>query len=267
MLRDKIDGILAYSIFYTLGMVAFVLLALWLCRRRGIPLRNGLLLGLCYIWSMNTGARILHDILNDRFEWVNYFDPGYYFEPGLWGGPLAYLAIATAGTLLLARDRRNMLDIVVLALPVPMILAKVACLVSGCCYGAVSNMPWAVTFPEGGTERTAPAGVALHPTQLYEILVLAVIVAIFVILDRKRWSGTLPVWFVLLYGVGRPLAESFRAPEKINAVIGPLTLSQAVCSVGALIAGLLLVVEWRFGTIVSWIKKIERRYPYGEADS
>jgi phosphatidylglycerol:prolipoprotein diacylglycerol transferase len=203
---------------------------------------------------MNTGARILYDILNNRFDWINYFDPAYYMKPGMWGGPLVYLAIATAGTLLLARDRRSMLDIVVLTLPVPMILAKVACFANGCCYGAVCSLPWAVTFPEGGTERTAPAGVALHPTQLYEILVLAVIMVVLVALGRGRWRGTLLAWFVMLYGIGRSLTEFFRAPEKLNAVIGPLTLSQAVCLAAALIAGLALIV----------IRHLERdpsRYP------
>jgi phosphatidylglycerol:prolipoprotein diacylglycerol transferase len=266
MLRE-INGILTYAIIYTMSMTVFMLLALWFCRRREIPLRNGILLGLCYIWSMNTGARILHDILNDRFEWVNYFDPSYYMEPGLWGGPLAYLAIATAGTLLLARDQRNMLDIVVLALPVPMILNKVACFAGGCCYGAVSNLPWAVAFPEGGTERTAPAGVSLHPTQLYEILVLVIIGVVFLLLDRKRWKGTFLAWFIMLYGIGRPITEFFRAPEKLDAVVGPLTLSQSVCFAAALVAGVALILEWRFGTIVSWIKKIEGRFPRGEAGS
>ncbi|MCJ7526000.1 MAG: prolipoprotein diacylglyceryl transferase [Candidatus Aminicenantes bacterium] len=253
MLRE-INGVLTYAIVYTLGMMAFILLALWLCHRREIPLRNGVLLGLCYIWSMNTGARILYDILNNRFDWINYFDPGYYMQPGMWGGPLVYLAIATAGILLLARDRRSMLDIVVLTLPVPMILAKVACFANGCCYGAVCSLPWAVTFPEGGTERTAPAGVALHPTQLYEILVLAVIAVVLVALGRGRWRGTLLAWFVMLYGIGRSLTEFFRAPEKLNAVIGPLTLSQAACLAAALIAGLALIV----------IRHLERdpsRYP------
>jgi phosphatidylglycerol:prolipoprotein diacylglycerol transferase len=188
--------------------------------------------------------------LNNRFDWLNYFDPAYYMEPGMWGGPLVYLAIATAGTLLLARDRRSMLDIVVLTLPVPMILAKVACFVNGCCYGAVCSLPWAVSFPEGGTERTAPAGVALHPTQLYEILVLAVIAVVFVALDRKRWRGTLPAWFVMLYGIGRPLTEFFRAPERLNAVIGPLTLAQAVCLAAALVAGLALIAVRYLGVIV-----------------
>jgi len=266
MLRE-INGILTYAIIYTLSMIVLVLLALWLCRRREIPLKNGILLGLCYIWSMNTGARILYDILNNRFDWLNYFDPAYYMEPGMWGGPLVYLAIATTGTLLLARDRRSMLDIVVLALPVPMIMAKVACFASGCCYGAVCSLPWAVTFPEGGPERTAPAGVALHPTQLYEILVLAVIAIVFVALDRKRWKGTLLAWFVLLYGIGRPLTEFFRAPEKLDPIIGPLTLSQAVCFAAALVAGLILIVVWHPGSIGRWLNEIEKRYRRKGADS
>ena len=241
MLRDT-HGILAYAIFYTLSMTTHVLLAIWLCRRREIPLRNGIALGLCYIWSMNTGARILYDILNNRFNWLNYFDPGYYMEPGMWGGLLVYLVIAPTGTLLLAHDRRSMLDMVVLTLPVPMILAKVACFVNGCCYGAVCSLPWAVIFPEGGTERTAPAGVPLHPTQLYEIIVLAVIAVVLVVLNRERWRGTLLAWFLLLYGIGRPLTEFFRAPERLDAIIGPLTLSQVICVVASLLAGLTLVI-------------------------
>jgi phosphatidylglycerol:prolipoprotein diacylglycerol transferase len=248
MFRET-NGILTYAILYTLGMMAHVFLAIWLCRRREIPLRNAIALGLCYIWSMNTGARILYDILNNRFDWLNYFDPGYYMEPGMWGGPLVYLVIASVGTMLLARNRRRMLDIVVLTLPVPLILAKVACFANGCCYGAVCSLPWAVIFPEGGTERTAPAGVPLHPTQLYEILVLVVIAVVLMALDRKRWRGTLMAWFVMLYGIGRPLTEFFRAPEKLNAVIGPLTLSQAICFAAALIAGVALIVVRHVGVI------------------
>lgn len=241
MLRE-INGALTYAIFYTLSMIIFMLLALWLCRRRGLPLINGVLLGLCYIWSMNTGARIMYDILNNRFDWSNYIDPAYYMEPGMWGGPLVYLTIAITGTLLLARDRRSMLDIVVMTLPIPMILAKVACFMNGCCYGAACHLPWAVTFPAGGTERTAPPGVALHPTQLYEIIVLTIVILAFVMLDRQRWKGTLIVWFVMLYGIGRPITEFFRDPERLKIVIGPLTLSQAVCFVGAILAGLILIV-------------------------
>jgi phosphatidylglycerol:prolipoprotein diacylglycerol transferase len=194
---------------------------------------------------MNIGARILYDIMNSRFAWFNYFDPGYYTQPGMWGGPLVYLVIASMGALLLTRDRRSMLDIVVLTLPVPMILSKAACFANGCCHGAICDLPWAVVFPEGGTERTAPAGVPLHPTQLYEILVLVIVAVFLIVLNNNRWRGTLIAWFVMLYGIGRPLTEFFRAPEQFDPVIGLLTLSQVICFTAALIAGLVLLVVRR----------------------
>ncbi|MFQ5757741.1 MAG: prolipoprotein diacylglyceryl transferase family protein [Acidiferrobacterales bacterium] len=53
-----------------------------------------------------------------------------------------------------------------------MILAKVACFVNGCCYGAESSVPWAMALADGAR---GPAGIPRHPTPLYEIFVLAVI--------------------------------------------------------------------------------------------
>ena len=241
----EIGGILTYKIVYILSMITHLVLAVWLCRRRKMPVRVGVALGLCYFWGMNMGARMLYDVLHSRFDLLNYIDPDYYMKPGMWGGPLAYLTVATAGTLLLARDKRGIFDLIVLTLPLPMILAKVACFANGCCYGAPCSLPWAVTFPEGGDYYTAPPGVPRHPTQLYEILVLGVIQVVFVVLDQKRWRGTLMVWFVMLYGIGRPLTEFFRAAEKRNVVIGPLTLSEAVCLAAALLAGIALIIARR----------------------
>jgi phosphatidylglycerol:prolipoprotein diacylglycerol transferase len=241
MLRE-IGGILTYKIVYVLSMLTFVVLALWLCRRQKIPLRIGVALGLCYIWGMNMGARMLYDLLNHRFHLPNYFDPAYYMQRGMWGGPLAYLAVATAVTLLLAHEKKRLLDLIVLTLPLPMILAKVACFANGCCYGAPCNLPWAVTFPAGADYYTAPPGIPRHPTQLYEILVLGVVQVTFLKLDRQRWKGLLMAWFVMIYGIGRPLAEFFRASEKRILFIGPFTLSEALCLTAALVAGIVLII-------------------------
>jgi phosphatidylglycerol:prolipoprotein diacylglycerol transferase len=118
-----------------------------------------------------------------------------------------------------------------------MILAKVACFVNGCCYGAPTSLPWALNFPEGAK---APPGIPRHPTQLYEIVVLIVIAFALQHLYRARWRGTLLLWFVMLYGLGRPATEWLRAaPERVPTV-GPLTASQAVCMVAAVTCGIAL---------------------------
>ena len=224
----KIGETDTYSYFYGLSMLVHLGLALWLCRRRGIRLRVGVGLGLCYAWGMGLGAKLLYDILHHRLDWRNYLDIDYYFADGLWGGPLAYLAVAVAAIMIFARDKRGMVDVAVLALPVPMMLAKVACFVNGCCYGAACDWPWAVSFVEG---VDAPAGIPRHATQLYEIGVLLVIQLVFAVLGRRRWRwrGTLVLWFVALYGLGRPLSEFFRAPAEREPFIGALTASQVVC--------------------------------------
>lgn len=238
----EIDGVLTYAIVYAIGMLAHMILAIWLCRRRGVSIMAGIGLGLCYAFAMNTGARILYDILHHRVDLLNYFDPSYYMKPGMWGGPLVFLAIAMTGVLVLARDKREMSDVVVLTLPAPMILAKVACFLNGCCYGAPCDLPWAVTFPEGADYYTAPPGIPRHPTQIYEIVVLLVIQAVLMALNRGRWKGTLILWFLMLYGVGRSVTEFFRATEKRVATIGSLTSSQAVLLAAAAIATMVLIL-------------------------
>jgi phosphatidylglycerol:prolipoprotein diacylglycerol transferase len=237
-------GIRTYSIVYGLSILAHVLIALGYCWRRKIPLRVGGLLGFAYAFGMIVGAKILYDLLEKHFAGLDYFRVQYYLEGGLWGGPLAYLAIAVAGVFLLSRDRRTWLDLVVLTLPIPMILAKVACFCNGCCYGAESSLPWAIAFPEGAK---APAGVARHPTQLYEILVLLTILIVLGALDRQRWRGTLLLWFVAIYGVGRPLTELFRGDAGTTRsqglpTVGPFTASQITCLAAATVAVVGLLV-------------------------
>jgi phosphatidylglycerol:prolipoprotein diacylglycerol transferase len=244
-----IGGLRIYTFVYVFSMFAYLAMTLFYCRKLEIPRKVGVALSGCYVFGMAVGARILCDLLNHRLDWRNYLDISYYFTDGLWGGPLAYLAVAVTGVALLGRDRARLFDLVALTLPIPMILAKVACLLNGCCYGAPCDVPWALTFPEGAK---APPGIPRHPTQIYEIVVLVVIAIVFHRLDRARWRGTLVLWFVLLYGLGRPLTEWFReAPERVPR-FGPLTASQAVCMVAAVVCAIALARSRLRRAAVPW---------------
>ena len=233
-----ISSLRTYMVFYGLSMVVQMWLSVRLCRRRGVTWKAGVALGLGYFWGMCVGAKILYDLLNSRFDWHNYLDIGYYFGLGAWGGPLAYLAVAVTGVLLFARDRRVMLYVVVLTLPVPMVLAKSGWFVNGCCYGTVSSLPWAMPLAEGAQ---GPAGIPRHPTPLYEILVLIVIAIVFARLDAQRWKGTFVLLFVLLYGIGRPLSELWRATDELRMPLGPFSASPLTCLPAPLVAGVPLL--------------------------
>lgn len=231
---------------YSLAALAHFVLALRWSGRVGSSRQLAVGLTVCFLLGMGLGARILHDLLHGQFNPANYLRPGYFFSDGLWGGPLAYLGLAVAMVVVLplivapllriqnlTNWRAAALDLMVLALPIPMAIAKVACMVNGCCFGSPCNWPWGIVFPY---RATPPAGIPRHPTQLYEAGALVFIYLVLVTLERRRWHGLLTLWFVFLYGLARPVTEFFRLPTDRPAFLGALTLSQTICLAGSVIS-------------------------------
>jgi len=181
--------------------------------------------------GMTVGAKILYDIQSSQFDLGALLSLRHFLQGGLWGGMLAYFILAVPLVLILAKNRRAALDLIALSLPVPWIFAKIGCLVNGDCYGKESSLPWAITFAEGA--RGAPPGVPLHPTQIYEILVIVCVLVVFKILNYERWRGTMLLWFLALYGTGRAATDFFRGDFEQHLYIGPLTLSQLICLIAA----------------------------------
>lgn len=230
-----------YAVFYHLGILCHFVIGWLLARRLGLRRRVWIVLGVCYLLGMTVGATVLFDIQHDMFSFRALVSVDHYMQGGLWGGPLGYLALAVPSALLLARPKRAAVDLAVLTLPIPMILAKVGCLMNGCCYGKSASIFWAITFPEH-EEGPVPKGIPLHPTQVYEMLVLAIILAVFVKLDRRRWQGTMLLWFLALYGPGRALTEVFRGDLHEEVAVGPVSLSQLICVSVACVSITLLCV-------------------------
>ena len=235
----KIGPLKLYTVIYILSMFAHVWAAQVWCRRLALTRRSGLWLSAFFFFGMAVGARILYDVLQHRLHLSNYLRPGYYFEDGLWGGPLAYLLIAIPFILIRGTRWRDHLDLMVLALPLPMVLAKFACLLNGCCFGEPCDWPWCISFHPGAE---APADIPRHPTQAYEIIVLVFAWFVLVRLDRRRWAGLLTLWFGVIYGLGRPMTEIFRVVDVRRPSAGILTTSQLVCLAGAGLAALALLI-------------------------
>jgi phosphatidylglycerol:prolipoprotein diacylglycerol transferase len=191
---------------------------------------------------MTVGAKVLYDIQNAQFDFRALLSIRHYMQGGLWGGLLAYFILAIPLVLILAKNKRSALDLVAMSIPVPWILVKIGCLFNGCCFGKESSLPWAITFPEGA--RGAPPGVPLHPTQIYEILVVICVLVVFIKLNYDRWRGAMLLWFLALYGTGRAATEFFRGDIDHNVSVGPLTLSQLICLVAAGVSIILLFL-WR----------------------
>jgi len=81
-------------------------------------------------------------------------------------------------------------------------IGRIGCTINGCCYGAISNLPWAVTWTHPNT--IAPLGIPVHPTQVYELLwdLLVFAVLWWVLRRRLTQPGALFAAYLALYSLG-----------------------------------------------------------------
>ncbi|HSC35017.1 MAG TPA: prolipoprotein diacylglyceryl transferase family protein, partial [Thermodesulfobacteriota bacterium] len=62
-------------------------------------------------------------------------------------------------------------DLAAPALALAYAIGRVGCFLVGDDYGVPSDLPWAMAFPKG----LPPTNVPVHPTQLYEIIIMSVV--------------------------------------------------------------------------------------------
>ena len=170
----------------------------------------------------------------------------------VWKGGMAFhgglLGVAVA-EVLFCRSRRIPLfaftDAVACAAPIGLFLGRVANFINGELYGRISDVPWAMVFPNGGP-------LPRHPSQLYEAVLegLVLIVLLLVMWRRKGIRcrpGILTGIFLVGYGLARGFAEQFRELDPgVAFLVGGTTWAQWL-SVVMVAAGALLIVRalWR----------------------
>lgn len=191
----------AYSTLYVLAWVVAVALGTVAAWRRGFSWWRVLITFVVALAVGIAGARLLDLGVN----WGYYADDlsrayglgfrGFSLDGGL------VLALATA--LLLSRALRlpvwRLADSAVPALAAGIVLMRVGCFLNGCCFGTITSLPWAVTYPPGSaawayqvaTGRTGLLGLAgmvrpVHPTQLYEIIAALLLCGVSVWFLRRR---------------------------------------------------------------------------------
>ncbi len=235
-MHPYVAGLPTYSFFYGGAAIVQFAVCLALARRMELSRWWSLALAGCYCLGMFVGAKALYDVGQHAFHFANLVSPASYEKGGLWGGPLVVLAAAVPIALATKKSAR-LCDLLALSLPPALALAHAGCFFAGCCYGRPTTMPWAVTFPAGSKP---PNGVPLHPTQLYEIALLALTLAALVA-ARRKWPGLLLAWFLALYGAGRAVIELFRGDERLSWA--GISLSQAICAAVAAAAALVLAIS------------------------
>jgi len=163
-----------------------------------------------------------------------------------------------------------------------MALARIGCLLAGCCFGGLSGhpellanvadpalqrqlatvpvlaafeLPWALRFPAGSFAHgqhvalglippDAPASLPVHPVQLYETLLLLILWAV-VVGHRRCWRqpGSEALAVLAGYAALQFGLEFLRGDNLL--VAGPLTLNQLFCLAAALLVAALLTSRYR----------------------
>lgn len=242
--------------WYSLAYLAGIFLGYWyllkLIKQPGAPMARRHADDLVFYASLGV-------ILGGRLGYVLFYRPGYYFENPLeiiklWDGGMSFhggVLGTSAGILYLAWKEKlqwlRLHDYVACVVPIGLFTGRLANFVNAELWGAPTDVPWAVRFPEviGGVVTLGPPR---HPSQLYEAalegLVLFAILAFMFWRSRARYQpGMLVGAFLFFYGVFRFGVEFIREPDshlREFAAMTGLHMGQWLC-VPMIVGGLYLM--------------------------
>jgi phosphatidylglycerol:prolipoprotein diacylglycerol transferase len=191
-------------------------------------------------------------VLGGRTGFVLFYNLPYYVDHPLqivelWHGGMSFHGGAlgvTIAILLFARARKLSIfalsDIVIEAIPIGLFFGRIANFVNDELWGRVTDVPWAVIFPNGGM-------VPRHPSQLYEAACEGILLFLVLLFAERRGARRRPGIetgiFLVGYAVARMSGELFRQPDaQLGFLIFGTTMGQ-ILSIPVLIAGV-LVISW-----------------------
>jgi phosphatidylglycerol:prolipoprotein diacylglycerol transferase len=236
-----------YGVMVALAVVVLILWVVWQIRR-GADISYDSLLTVAII-AIPSGiiiSRLLHIIDLWSFYLAN---PGLLLGFGgltIWGAILG----ATLGIWVYSRfsDFKfgYFMDLVTPGVLLAQVIGRIGCTINGCCYGKASSLPCAVVYTN--PDSYAPVGIAVHPTQLYEIIFLLIVFGVLFWL-RKRFQpeGSLFLIYLSLYSMWR-LGIGFLRGDGTDFLFG-LQQAQVVGIVVLLIVIPILVLRTR------WVKR------------
>lgn len=159
-------------------------------------------------------------ILGGRIGYMIFYAwPDFVAHPLLlfkiWQGGMSFhgglIGVVIAITLYARKINKSVIeltDFIAPVVPIGLGAGRIGNFINGELWGRISDVPWAMVFPEGGP-------IPRHPSQLYEFLLEGVL--LFIILwnfsSKPRPRGSVSGLFLLCYGLFRFIIEFFREPD------------------------------------------------------
>ena len=168
--------------------------------------------------------------------WIAGEEPG---SMSIYGAIFMTPLVCLLGTLIFRRPIKTTMDILTIPIVILAGLARVNCLIQGCCLG--------LEIP--GTNMR-------YPTRELELVFDVVLIIILIrITAKKRFKGTNYPIYLLSYGIFRFIIQWFREP---GFMVGPLTLSH-IWSILSILIGLCFIILLKKTETKSNSKKVKKR--------
>jgi phosphatidylglycerol:prolipoprotein diacylglycerol transferase len=233
-----------YGLMYLVGFASSYLLVKYQVKERGLPFPKDSVESL-YSYL------ILGLLLGARLGYVVFYNPGYSVRQPLeifavWQGGMSFhgglMGCILAGMFFCRKFRLDfwlLFDLLAVTAPIGLGFGRMGNFINGELYGRVTDVPWSMVFPTGGT-------LPRHPSQLYEVFLEGIILfSVLWMLRNRGWrSGILSSVFIILYGVFRFTVEFFREPDpQVGFILGMLTMGQVLSLLMAVTGGVILTLR------------------------
>ena len=222
-LHSTTVNIYSYAFFVTLGALATALYINKMAKKElGIRISNSFYY-IVFIAGFVVGKLFYY--LEHPMQYINNpslllanFNGGYVFYGSfLLGVPTVIWYFKRKGIAVLP-----MLDILAFAPIIADAFGRVGCFFAGCCYGSPTHATVGMVFPTSHN-------LVVHPTQLYEVVVLIAIMTYLLFIKRqKQFNGQIFILYMALYAVCRGGLEFFRGDDRGYIIDGILSQAQFI---------------------------------------
>jgi phosphatidylglycerol:prolipoprotein diacylglycerol transferase len=257
LLKFGIFEIRSYGALLAVSFIVGIYVAMRRARRAEIDVNAIVDLSVVVLISSIVGARLLY-----AFTHLDEFKDDYWaiINPMQKEGTVSCSGLIFFGGLLLSiitgflyvRAKKlpfwKIGDVVAPSIALGVFLTRIGCFLNGCCYGTACALPWGVHFPEN-----SPAGFFqqiygyqhIHPSQLYESAWGLVMLAILLLVGRrKRFDGLLLLLTLALYSIERFFVDMtrFYDPESTVHLFGLSASINQVISLALFVAALAVII-------------------------
>lgn len=243
-------SVYSFGFMLAISFLAGIYISTHRAKSFGIDPQHVLDLSVWLIVAGVVGSRLLYVVFH-LGEYNSFLDIFALWQGGatLFGGFLLAIFAAYVYTKKRNINFLSMCDVLSPAFALGIMVTRVGCYMSGCCYGKETSLPFGVIFPPDSAAgvycrqlATTPGeAVTLHPSQLYASTYGFVIFLILMLARKKlKKNGATLGAFLAMYGVCRFGLDFSRYYEPNMRMLFDLTLNQWI-SVGLVIFGLFLL--------------------------